>query len=571
MRLLKPVLDTYHGLACQLLPTFARPGPASPLFSTHMPHDPFARALTNVLLHQASEFVGVYDALRGCLTQVNPAGVQLLGYATEAALLAAGPVPVTPALTPTDWDELRAHARRTGRQAIETTVLKANGAAFPARLELTYFEVEDAPFFLLRLTEQNRLHQAERELAQSVRRFEAVVANATIGIIVCNQAGGIVSANGMAHQQFGYAEGQLRGLAIEVLVPNATGRRHEQLRQSFNAAPQVRAMGAHRGDLEAQRQDGSVFPVEVSLSYFQLDSELYAVSYVVDITAKKNADQALLAERERVERLNADLEQTVADRTHALLTTLAQLEQRQAELAQALAAEQELGELKSRFVSMASHEFRTPLTAVLTSASLIEKYPAAEQQDKRLRHLGRIRQSVNQLNDILEEFLSVGRIEEGKVKAQPAHLNLPILLRDVLADLQGVLKAGQRVVQDIDCTGPMWLDASLLRKIVVNLLSNATKYSGENAVVHVRVKAAEGQLTLVVQDEGVGISTEDQARLFERFFRARNVTNVPGTGLGLYIVGRYVELLGGTIALASELGRGTTVTISIPYENPPVN
>jgi signal transduction histidine kinase len=309
----------------------------------------------------------------------------------------------------------------------------------------------------------------------------------------------------------------------------------------------------------------------VSLSYFQLDSELYAVSYVVDITAKKNADQALLAERERVERLNADLEQTVADRTHALLTTLAQLEQRQAELAQALAAEQELGELKSRFVSMASHEFRTPLTAVLTSASLIEKYPAAEQQDKRLRHLGRIRQSVNQLNDILEEFLSVGRIEEGKVKAQPAHLNLPILLRDVLADLQGVLKAGQRVVQDIDCAGPMWLDASLLRKIVVNLLSNATKYSGENAVVHVRVKAAEGQLTLVVQDEGVGISTEDQARLFERFFRARNVTNVPGTGLGLYIVGRYVELLGGTIALASELGRGTTVTISIPYENPPVN
>jgi PAS domain S-box-containing protein len=537
-----------------------------------MPYDPFARALTNVLLHQASEFVGVFDPRLGRLTQVNPAGVQLLGYATEAELLAdAGTVPHTPALAPADWQALREQARRTGRQAVETAVVKPNGLTFQARLELTYFEVEGASFFLLRLSEQTRLHQAERELAQSVRRFEAVVANATIGIIVCNRAGSIVSANGMAHQQFGYAEGTLLGLAIEALVPNAVGRRHEQLRQSFNAAPQVRTMGAHRGDLEAQRQDGSVFPVEVSLSYFQLDSELYAVSYVLDITAKKTADQALLAERQRVERLNADLEQKVTDRTHALVTTLAQLEQRQAELAQALAAEQELGELKSRFVSMASHEFRTPLTAVLTSASLIEQYPAAEQQDRRLRHLDRIRQSVNQLNDILEEFLSVGRIEEGRVTAQPAHLHLAALLREVLADMQPLLKPGQRLVPDIACAEPVWVDASLLRKILVNLLSNAFKYSGENSLVQVRATCTDQQLTLVVQDQGIGISAEDQAHLFERFFRARNVTNVPGTGLGLYIVAQYVALLGGTIALASQLGQGTTVTICLPYENAPAH
>lgn len=537
-----------------------------------MPHDVFARALAHVLLHQAPEFVGVYEAAAGRLTQVNLAGAQLLGYPSEAALLAApGPVPHTPALGPADWEALRAQAQRTGPQAIETEVSKASGEALPVHIELTYFGVEGADFFLLRLGAQNRLHQAERELAQSERRFEAVVANATIGIIVCNRAGSIVSANGLAHQQFGYAEGALRGLPIEALVPRAAGRRHAQLRQSFNDAPQVRAMGAHRGDLEGLRHDGSVFPVEVSLSYFELDKELYAVSYVLDITAKKQADQALLAERQRVEGLNAELEQKMADRTHALLTTLAQLEQRQAELAQALAAEQELGEMKSRFVSMASHEFRTPLTAVLTSASLIERYPAAEQQDKRLRHLDRIRQSVNQLNDILEEFLSVGRIEEGKVTAQPAHLNLPILLRDVLADMQSLLKAGQRVAQVIDCTEPMWLDPSLLRKILVNLLSNASKYSAENTVVHVRAAGSSGRLTLVVQDEGVGISAEDQSRLFERFFRARNVTNVPGTGLGLYIVGRYVELLGGTIRLASELGQGTTVTIVIPYENAPAD
>ena len=216
---------------------------------------------------------------------------------------------------------------------------------------------------------------------------------------------------------------------------------------------------------------------------------------------------------------------------------------------------------------MASHEFRTPLTAVLTSASLIEKYPTTEQQDKRMRHLERIRQSVNHLNDILEEFLSVGRIEEGKVLACPAPISLHTLLRDTVADVQGLLKPGQTINEEVHAPDTIWLDPSLLRKILVNLLSNALKYSGQNSAVRVRATCDAGQLTLTVQDHGVGISAEDQEHLFERFFRARNVTTVPGTGLGLYIIGRYLELMSGTIALQSSLDVGTTVTITIPYEN----
>lgn len=532
-----------------------------------MPTNLFERAITDVLVTQAPEFVGIYDETQHWFAQVNPAGLQLLGYASEQEFLTeANRILSTPSLTAADWAALRDQARHAGPLHIEAEVGRSSGA-FQARIELTYFEVEGAPYFLVRIMEQNRLHQAERELAQSVRRFEAVFANATIGIIVCNRAGAIVSANQMAHQQFGYEDGELAARRIEALVPNAAGRRHEKLRESFNAQPSVRSMGAHHGDLEALRKDGSVFPVEVSLSYFSLDEELFVVSYILDITYKKNAQQALISERQRVERLNAELEQKVADRTHALLNTLEQLEQRKDELAKALAAEQELGELKSRFVSMASHEFRTPLTAVLTSASLIEKYPNSEQQDKRLRHLERIRQSVTHLNDILEEFLSVGRIEEGKVDARPARLDLPELLRDIILDVQGLLKPGQTIAQHTDCPDPVWLDASLLRKIVVNLLSNAIKYSGENSVVTLRAACNAGQLTLAVQDQGVGISPEDQEHLFERFFRARNVTTVPGTGLGLYIIAKYLELMRGTIALQSTLYVGTTVTITIPYEN----
>ncbi|RAK67006.1 sensor histidine kinase [Hymenobacter edaphi] len=534
----------------------------------------YAHALASLLFTQAQEFIGVYDEAAHRFIRVNPMGAQLLGYPSEAAFLQAqvadDALPLQPAAGHS-WEAALHSARQSGHALVEADVTRASGDATHARIELTPFEHEGRTLYLVRLSGPDRLLLAERELAQSVSRFEAVVANATIGIIMCDRHGQIVSANHLSEQLFGYRPAELLGQRIEVLVPRAVGRHHEQLRESFNAAPSVRAMGAHRGDLLGQRQDGSVFPVEVSLSYFHLDEELYVVSYILDITYKKEAERELIAQRQRVEKLNAELEQKVADRTHALLSTLAQLEQRTEELAKALAAEQELGELKSRFVSMASHEFRTPLTAVMNSATLIEKYPESEQQDKRVKHLQRIRSSVKHLNDILEEFLSVGRIEEGKVQARPVELALPELLSEVVADVQGLLKAGQRISQHVGCPAPVVLDPSLLRKILVNLLSNAIKYSAEGSEVTLRAACAAGQLTLTVQDQGVGISKEDQEHLFERFFRARNVTNIPGTGLGLYIVGRYLELMGGRISLHSELNRGTTVTVTIPYENHPAD
>ena len=528
----------------------------------------YSGVLADLLFTQATEFMGVYDLARGWFGQVNAAGAQLLGYESEAAFLtdAAHPLRLAP-WTTAYWADLGEQARQHGRHTVQALIPRRNGTTFPGHVELTHFELEGRPQLLVRLAEQSPLQQAERELAHSRRRFEAVFANATIGIIVCDRRGNMVSANQLAGELFGYAAAELLGQRIEILVPDAVGRRHEQLRESFNAQPQFRRMGAHRGDLVGLRKDGSVFPVEVSLSYFHLDEELYVVSYILDITFKRTAEQALLAQTQRVERLNAELEQKVADRTHALMSTLEQLEQRSRELTQALAAEQELGELKSRFVSMASHEFRTPLTAVLSSAELIGQYAEGPMRDKQLRHVQRIQASVKHLNDILEEFLSVGRIEEGRIEARPALLDVAALLAETVADVQALLKTGQRIESDVQCPAPIRLDPSLLRKILVNLLSNAIKYSGPDSAVDVRASCQGQQLTLSVQDHGVGISPEDQEHLFERFFRARNVSTVPGTGLGLYIIAKYLELMRGTVALRSELGVGTTVTITIPYEN----
>jgi PAS domain S-box-containing protein len=413
----------------------------------------------------------------------------------------------------------------------------------------------------------SRLHQTERALEHSRQRFEAVFANATVGIVVANQAGQIVSVNDLARQLFGYPANELLGLPIEVLVPPGVSAYHEALRQSFNQNPAVRAMG-HNRDLHARRRDGTVFPVEISLSYFRLDEELYAVAYIIDITFKKEAERELIEQKNRIEHLNADLEKTVAERTAALLDTLAQLEQSKNELAEALTTERELGELKSRFVAMASHEFRTPLTAILTSADLVGKYAERTQQPHRQRHLDRIRASVNHLNDILEEFLAVGRLEEGRIDPRPTAVLLPALLTEALDSIDGTKKGGQRIRVELECPQPLWIDPSLFRKVLVNLIGNAVKYSAEEATVWVRANCTPDRLTLTVQDEGVGIPPDDLEHLFERFFRAKNALNVPGTGLGLHIVRRYVELMGGQIGLESTLGIGTTVSLTIPISPP---
>lgn len=523
-------------------------------------------ALTELLFTQSDDFLGLYDLAENRFVRINEAGIRLLGFSSEAALLhdaiwsrSLRSQPLTDA-EQTTWLAL---ARETGHHEQVIEMNRLTGESFRGRLNISAFDGQRSLLVKIRILNQDRLHRAEQELQQSHQRYEAVVANATIGIIVSNHRGQIVSLNEMARQLFGYTDAELVGQSIDLLVPVSVAGYHERLRQSFTEYPSVRAMG-HNRDLHARRQDGTVFPVEISLSYFRMDGQLYVVAYIIDITIEKEAEQQLLTHRDAIEQLNADLEQKVADRTHALLNTLDQLEQSKNELAVALDAERELGELKSRFVSMASHEFRTPLTAVLTSATLIEKYPDTSQQDKRQRHLDRIRASVNHLNDILEEFLSLGRLEEGRIEAHPAQVTLADLINEAIDDVRGTFKAGQTVDTDLNCPTPVWLDPSLLRKILVNLLSNALKYSGPEQSVSVRSVCEDNQLTLSVEDQGIGISVDDQEHLFERFFRAKNANNMPGTGLGLHIVTKYAELMGGTVSLTSTLGEGTTVTVSIP-------
>ncbi|GAB4048952.1 sensor histidine kinase [Spirosoma litoris] len=532
-----------------------------------MHREPYANALLNVLFEQRVDFLGVYDFQKDHYVRINQTGINMLGYPSEQLLIEQPQFSFRKnPLSPDERTQIIAQLLQTGYYEEETEIVRYTGETFWGRLIMESFA--DGQLALIRITNLDRLHRAEQELDHSVRRYEAVFTKATIGIIVCDKQGKIVSANQVAEQLFSYDENQLIDLPIYQLVPQSLRQNHEKLRQSFMAYPQARPMG-HNRDLYAQRKDGSLFPVEVSLSYFRLDNTMYAVAYIIDITLKKEVERQVMEQKEQVERLNAELEQKVVDRTHALLNTFRQLETSKEELAQSLATERELSELKSRFVAMASHEFRTPLTAVLNSTTLIEKYTNTDQQDKREKHLHRIRSSVKHLNEILEEFLSVGKLEEGKIGANPVWVNLPQLVEEVVGDLQSMLKNDQLIKLDLQCPKTIWLDPSLLRKIVVNLLSNAIKYSGEGSAIQIYTHHDENYISLSVSDQGIGISADDQQHLFEQFFRAKNAANIAGTGLGLHIVAKYVELMQGTITLQSDLNKGTTVTISFPRENHP--
>jgi signal transduction histidine kinase len=304
-------------------------------------------------------------------------------------------------------------------------------------------------------------------------------------------------------------------------------------------------------DLYAARKDGSEFPVEVSLSSFNTSEGKFIMSFIIDITERKKQEQEIRA-------LNAELEHRVAERTEELAQAINKLAESKQEVMRALESEKELNELKSRFITTASHEFRTPLATILSSVNLIAEYPEAGDHDKRLRHVARIRSSVHNLTQILNDFLSLSKLEEGVVRNDPQMLNLRSLVDDVVDEMKAQLRKGQHILVATEGDAyEMFLDGQLLRNVMINLISNAIKYSGEDKKITVGLKFTPRHVNVSVADEGIGIPEGDQQFLFERFFRAGNAGNLQGTGLGLNIVKKYIELMQGEITFSSIPNQGT--------------
>jgi signal transduction histidine kinase len=240
------------------------------------------------------------------------------------------------------------------------------------------------------------------------------------------------------------------------------------------------------------------------------------------------------------------------------------------EIRKTLEKERQLNELKSRFVSMASHEFRTPLGSILSSTSLIEEYLGQKDttvdfvRGKSEKHIKRIKSSIANLISILNDFLSLEKLEQGKVESKATVFNIEEFSKEIIEEVQPSLKKEQKIKYTHKGNGnEVCIDQQILKNVLLNLASNAIKYSPEGALIELKTISNNGNLTLEVTDQGMGIPEDDQQHLFERFFRAKNATNVQGTGLGLNIVKRYVELMGGSISFKTKENEGTTFKVTI--------
>jgi PAS domain S-box-containing protein len=481
---------------------------------------------------------------------VNPAASLINGLTIEH-LVGKTLLTAFPALAGSPLMASYLHTAQTGQlQRLEAHYQDANLNG--------WFEVVVSPLpqqhVLISFLDITDRHQAEAAHLHQASLMQRISESGHIGI--------------MTHRPIGVETGHIHDFAITYVNEQAQRWLGVDLRQVTRQ--RVRSLVGGEDGEELVRQMARVIQTGASarreitlpdgrvLFWAISPLETGCVTTFMDVTQQRRAQQRV--------HYQTELEQQVIERTQALVETLRALEESREELQRALATERELGEIKSRFVSMASHEFRTPLTAVLSSVALIEKYPGADQQDKRQKHTQRIRLAVKQLTDILEEFLSIDRLDEGQLKVQAVEVNLPQLVSEAIADLQDTLKPHQTIRTDLACEGPIGLDESLLRKILINLLSNAIKYSGPGSVVSIQGECGQNWCTLRVQDQGIGIAEQDQIHLFERFYRASNVTNIAGTGLGLHIVRRYVELLGGQLSLQSELNKGTIITLLLPYQ-----
>jgi len=396
--------------------------------------------------------------------------------------------------------------------------------------------------------------------------FDALFNGASIGIIITDEESRILQANSFLLTLFGYSAEEIIGKHVELLMPSRFREKHVHHRTDFQHHPRGRVMGAGL-NLFGTRRDGTEFPVEVSLGPYTSGNRHYVIAFVSDISHR-------IAAEDNLKKLNAELEEKVTERTSSLNQIVLQLEEqmreieaKDQELLLALDKEKQLNELKSRFVTLASHEFRTPLSAILSSTFLISKYAQSGDLQQQEKHLKKISASVNLLTDILNDFLSVGKIEEGRVEVRYVGFNISDYLKNIVDEMNSLLKHKQEVRYTHEGEPEVELDPSLLRHIITNLISNAIKFSPEESSILINTKYDNGLLVLKVKDQGMGIPPEDQPQLFERFFRAANVTYIQGTGLGLHIIGKYVELMEGNITVESELNKGTTFTITFNSEN----
>lgn len=544
-------------------------------------HPGEANKILEAIFADAIDGIITIDA-KGVVEAINPAAAKLFDYLPEE-VIGQNIKMLMPSPYRQEHDGYIQHYQDTQKPKIigigrEVKGQKKDGSIFPFFLSISEIKLENRNIFAGIIHDITDIREKEKELLYSQDQFKAIFESAVDSIVIIDKKGIIQLVNPATAHLFGHEIAAIEGQNISILMGPPHEAKHDDYMHRYHTTQVPKIIGMGR-EVPAMHKDGHFFPIMLSVSEISLNEQVYYVGLIHDLTQQKEIEHA-------IQTLNEELEDKVVKRTeelskvvNKLLSTNKQLKieiterkkieealiESQKELKTALEKEKELNELKSRFVSMASHEFRTPLSTILSSASLIGKYTSGEQQDKRQKHIDRIKSMVNNLTSILNDFLSLSKLEEGRINVLPETFMFNGFCQSIFEEVWPLLKKDQKLDHEVLAVDQeVYLDKQLIKNILFNLISNAIKYSPGDSIIQCHTRYKNGFIMIDIIDQGMGIPMADQKHLFTRFFRASNAINIQGTGLGLNIVRSYVELLHGSIHFESEEGKGTQFHIKFP-------
>lgn len=385
--------------------------------------------------------------------------------------------------------------------------------------------------------------------------LHALVYNAIDGIIIMDDVGIIESINPVACKLFAYTEQEVLGNNISMLMPNRDKELNDDYLQHYKSTDQAQIIGIGR-ELIGRTKEGYQFPFKLGVSEVKYAGRRIYAGFIHDLTKQKKDEI-------RLKNYASHLEELVEQRTKTLKETIKALEKSKEKVSITLEKEKALSKLKNRFLSMASHEFRTPLSTAQLSASLIEKYAEPLENPNIVKHAGKIINAVTNLTTVLNDFLYIEKLEVGKVKANLTCFDLEHLAQEITEEMQLLSKGEQQIhFSHYGVQKRIKLDQNLIKNSVINLITNAIKYSSDTSRIDFTTEINDTHCIIKVKDEGIGIPEKDQKHLFKPFFRAHNTGNIPGTGLGLNIVARYIALMEGEISYSSVIDKGTLFTLT---------
>jgi len=388
------------------------------------------------------------------------------------------------------------------------------------------------------------------ERIKKEEQFRLVVESVPNPIILVNSKGEIVLLNKQTEIEFGYTSEELIGEKVEILIPTRYKNEHIKIRNKFLVNPETRVMGKGK-ELYALRKDGGEFPSEISLSTIKTSEGNHVMASIVNITARNEYEATLKDKEERVKELS-----------YANAKIAFQEE--------SLNKEKELSELKSKFVSTASHEFRTPLSAINFAAGSLKKYWGKMEPIMRERKLMKIEDQVLHMTNLLDDVLIVGQANSGEVRYKPLNINLGDFIDEVIKEVYSSFRESHDILlidKEKLKAGDIFIDKNMGRNIFTNLLSNAIKFSPDAYKVTIELSSEKENILISVTDFGIGIPKTEIENIFKPFARGKNVDLIQGTGLGLSIVKEAIDTIGGEIIVKSNVGKGSSFIVKIPKIN----